>query len=117
MLILRNPAKSCEIFCFDMTKRIVHNSVEQPGKVRPRSSQMLAGLHHRRAAVDFRGDEVEETGLTFVRESLLKARNAARCTMRDRETTPASRWMRSMAPRNLFGALRRQRVTTKQQTS
>ena len=62
-----------------MTKRIVLAS-SNPGKVRE-INQMLAGLHL--AVVpqsDFGVTEAEETGLTFVENALLKARNAARFT-------------------------------------
>ena len=42
---------------------------------------MLAGLHLTVVPQsDFEVTEVEETGLTFVENALLKARNAARCT-------------------------------------
>jgi XTP/dITP diphosphohydrolase len=62
-----------------MTKRIVLAS-SNPGKVRE-INQMLAGLHL--AVVpqsDFSVPEAEETGLTFVENAILKARNAARHT-------------------------------------
>ena len=62
-----------------MTKRIVLAS-SNPGKVRE-INQMLADLHL--AVVpqsDFEVTEVEETGLTFVENAILKARNAARFT-------------------------------------
>ena len=62
-----------------MTKRIVLAS-NNPGKVRE-INQMLAGLHLTVVPQsDFEVTEVEETGLTFVENALLKARNAARCT-------------------------------------
>ncbi|MDO8754610.1 MAG: RdgB/HAM1 family non-canonical purine NTP pyrophosphatase, partial [Anaerolineales bacterium] len=71
--------KSCEIFCFDMTKRIVLAS-SNPGQVRE-INQMLAGLHLTVVPQsDFEVTEVEETGLTFVENAILKARNAARFT-------------------------------------
>ena len=62
-----------------MTKRIVLAS-SNPGKVRE-INQMLADLHL--AVVpqsDFEVTEVEEAGLTFVENAILKARNAARFT-------------------------------------
>ena len=62
-----------------MTKRIVLAS-SNPGKVRE-INQMLADLHL--AVVpqsDFEVTEAEETGLTFVENAILKARNAARFT-------------------------------------
>lgn len=62
-----------------MTKRIVLAS-NNPGKVRE-INQMLAGL--RLVVVpqsDFEVTEIEETGLTFVENAILKARNAARFT-------------------------------------
>src|SRR3989338_9052617 len=62
-----------------MTRRIVLAS-NNPGKVRE-INQMLAGLHL--AVVpqsDFGMTEAEETGLTFVENAILKARNAARFT-------------------------------------
>lgn len=62
-----------------MSKKIVLAS-GNPGKVRE-INQMLAGL--RLTVVpqsDFEVTEVEETGLTFVENALLKARNAARFT-------------------------------------
>jgi XTP/dITP diphosphohydrolase len=62
-----------------MTKRIVLAS-NNPGKVRE-INQMLGGLQL--AVVlqsDFKVPEVEETGLTFVENALLKARHAARHT-------------------------------------
>src|SRR3989344_457035 len=62
-----------------MTKRIVLAS-SNSGKVRE-INQMLADLHL--AVVpqsDFEVTEIEETGLTFVENALLKARNAARFT-------------------------------------
>ena len=62
-----------------MTKRIVLAS-SNPGKVRE-INQMLAGLHLTVASQsDFEVTEIEETGLTFVENALLKARNAARFT-------------------------------------
>ena len=62
-----------------MTKRIVLAS-NNPGKVRE-INQMLAGLHLTVVPQsDFDVTEVEETGLTFVENALLKARNAARFT-------------------------------------
>ena len=62
-----------------MTKRIVLAS-SNPGKVRE-INQMLAGLHLTVVPQsDFDVTEVEETGLTFVENALLKARNAARFT-------------------------------------
>lgn len=62
-----------------MSKKIVLAS-GNPGKVHE-INQMLAGLHL--AVVpqsDFEVTEAEETGLTFVENALLKARNAARFT-------------------------------------
>ncbi len=62
-----------------MTKRIVLAS-SNPGKVRE-INQMLAGPHLTVVPQsDFEVTEVEETGLTFVENALLKARNAARFT-------------------------------------
>ena len=62
-----------------MTKRIVLAS-NNPGKVRE-INQMLAGLHLTVVPQsDFEVTEVEETGLTFVENAILKARNAARFT-------------------------------------
>ena len=62
-----------------MTKKIVLAS-NNPGKVRE-INQILAGLHLSVVPQsDFEVTEVEETGLTFVENALLKARNAARCT-------------------------------------
>ena len=62
-----------------MTKRIVLAS-SNPGKVRE-INQMLAGLHLTVVPQsDFEVTEIEETGLTFVENALLKARNAARFT-------------------------------------
>ena len=62
-----------------MTKRIVLAS-SNPGKVRE-INQMLAGLHLTVVPQsDFEVTEIEETGLTFVENALLKARNAARHT-------------------------------------
>src|SRR3989344_349466 len=60
-----------------MTKHIVLAS-SNPGKVRE-INQMLGGLHL--AVVpqsDFKVIDAEETGLTFVENALLKARNATR---------------------------------------
>ena len=62
-----------------MTKQIVLAS-SNPGKVRE-INQMLAGLNL--AVVpqsDFKVIDAEETGLTFVENALLKARNATRHT-------------------------------------
>ncbi len=62
-----------------MTKNIVLAS-SNPGKVRE-INQMLAGLHL--AVVpqsDFKVPDAEETGLTFVENALLKARNTTRLT-------------------------------------
>ncbi|MDO8703762.1 MAG: RdgB/HAM1 family non-canonical purine NTP pyrophosphatase [Sulfuricaulis sp.] len=62
-----------------MTKNIVLAS-SNPGKVRE-INQMLGGLHL--AVVpqsDFKVIDAEETGLTFVENALLKARNATRHT-------------------------------------
>lgn len=62
-----------------MNKTVVLAS-GNPGKVRE-INQMLAGLHL--AVVpqsDFKVPEAEETGLTFVENALLKARNATRLT-------------------------------------
>lgn len=62
-----------------MTKRIILAS-NNPGKVRE-INQMLGGLQL--AVVpqsDFKVPEVEETGLTFVENALLKARHASRHT-------------------------------------
>ncbi|MBI3574373.1 MAG: RdgB/HAM1 family non-canonical purine NTP pyrophosphatase [Gammaproteobacteria bacterium] len=62
-----------------MTKRIVLAS-SNPSKVRE-INQVLAGLHLTVVPQsDFEVTEVEETGLTFVENALLKARNAARFT-------------------------------------
>lgn len=62
-----------------MTKRIVLAS-NNPGKVRE-INQILAGLHLSVVPQsDFEVTEAEETGLTFVENALLKARNAARFT-------------------------------------
>jgi XTP/dITP diphosphohydrolase len=60
-------------------KRIVLAS-SNAGKVRE-IRQLLAGLKLAVHAQDeFAVPEIEETGLTFVENALLKARNAARCT-------------------------------------
>lgn len=62
-----------------MTKKIVLAS-SNPGKVRE-INQMLAGLQL--AVVpqsDFKVPDADETGLTFVENALLKARNATRLT-------------------------------------
>jgi XTP/dITP diphosphohydrolase len=62
-----------------MTRRIVLAS-SNPGKVREINA-MLAGLHLTVVPQsDFSVVEVEETGLTFVENALLKARNATRHT-------------------------------------
>lgn len=62
-----------------MTKKIVLAS-NNPGKVRE-INQILAGLHLSVVPQsDFEVTEAEETGLTFVENALLKARNAARFT-------------------------------------
>ncbi len=62
-----------------MTKNIVLAS-SNPGKVRE-INQMLAGLHLTVVPQsDFKVVDAEETGLTFVENALLKARNAARHT-------------------------------------
>ena len=62
-----------------MTKRIVLAS-SNSGKVRE-INQMLAGLHLSVVPQsDFEVTEAEETGLTFIENALLKARNAARFT-------------------------------------
>ena len=62
-----------------MTKRIVLAS-SNPGKVRE-INHMLAGLHLSVVPQsDFEVTEAEETGLTFVENAILKARNAARFT-------------------------------------
>jgi XTP/dITP diphosphohydrolase len=62
-----------------MTKRVVLAS-NNPGKVREINA-MLAGLHLTVVPQsDFNVVEVEETGLTFVENALLKARNATRHT-------------------------------------
>ncbi len=62
-----------------MTQRIVLAS-NNPGKVRE-INQMLGGLPLSAAPQsDFKVPEVEETGLTFVENALLKARHAARHT-------------------------------------
>jgi XTP/dITP diphosphohydrolase len=62
-----------------MTKNIVLAS-SNPGKVRE-INQMLAGLHLTVVPQsDFKVIDAEETGLTFVENALLKARNATRHT-------------------------------------
>lgn len=62
-----------------MSKKIVLAS-GNPGKVRE-INQMLAGLHLSVVPQsDFEVTEAEETGLTFVENAILKARNAARFT-------------------------------------
>jgi len=62
-----------------MTKHIVLAS-SNPGKVRE-INQMLAGLHLSVVPQsDFKVMDAEETGLTFVENALLKARNATRHT-------------------------------------
>ncbi|HLD14933.1 MAG TPA: RdgB/HAM1 family non-canonical purine NTP pyrophosphatase [Burkholderiales bacterium] len=62
-----------------MAKKIVLAS-NNPGKVRE-INQMLAGLHLSVVPQsDFEVTEIEETGLTFVENAILKARNAARFT-------------------------------------
>lgn len=62
-----------------MTKQIVLAS-SNPGKVRE-INQMLAELHLTVVPQsDFKVPEAEETGLTFVENALLKARNATRHT-------------------------------------
>ncbi len=62
-----------------MTKRVVLASTN-PGKVRE-VNQLLAGLDVNVVPQsDFNVPEVEETGLSFVENALLKARNAARHT-------------------------------------
>jgi XTP/dITP diphosphohydrolase len=62
-----------------MTKRVVLAS-SNPGKVREINA-MLAGLHLTVVPQsDFSVLEAEETGLTFVENALLKARNATRHT-------------------------------------
>jgi len=62
-----------------MTKHIVLAS-SNPGKVRE-INQMLAGLHLSVVPQsDFKVIDAEETGLTFVENALLKARNATRHT-------------------------------------
>ena len=62
-----------------MSKKIVLAS-DNPGKVRE-INQMLAGLHLSVVPQsDFAVPEAEETGLTFVENAILKARNAARFT-------------------------------------
>jgi len=62
-----------------MTKHIVLAS-NNPGKVRE-INQMLAGLSLTvKPQSEFGVPEAEETGLTFVENALLKARNAARLT-------------------------------------
>ena len=62
-----------------MTKNIVLAS-SNPGKARE-INQMLAGLHLTVVPQsDFKVIDAEETGLTFIENALLKARNAARHT-------------------------------------
>ncbi len=62
-----------------MTRKIVLAS-NNPGKVRE-FNQLLAGLHLSVVPQsDFEVTEAEETGLTFVENAILKARNAARFT-------------------------------------
>ena len=62
-----------------MSKKIVLAS-SNPGKVRE-INHMLAGLHLSVVPQsDFEVTEAEETGLTFVENAILKARNAARFT-------------------------------------
>ena len=62
-----------------MNKQIVLAS-SNPGKVRE-INQMLAGLHLDVVPQsDFKVIDAEETGLTFIENALLKARNAARHT-------------------------------------
>ena len=62
-----------------MTKQIVLAS-SNPGKVRE-INQMLGGLHLSVVPQsDFKVIDAEETGLTFVENALLKARNATRHT-------------------------------------
>jgi len=62
-----------------MTKTIVLAS-NNPGKVRE-INQMLAGLHLTvKPQSEFSVPEADETGLTFVENALLKARNASRLT-------------------------------------
>lgn len=62
-----------------MSRKIVLAS-NNPGKVRE-INQMLAGLHLSVVPQsDFEVTEAEETGLTFVENAILKARNAARFT-------------------------------------
>jgi len=62
-----------------VSKKIVLAS-DNPGKVRE-INQMLAGLHLSVVPQsDFAVPEAEETGLTFVENAILKARNAARFT-------------------------------------
>lgn len=62
-----------------MTKQIVLAS-SNPGKVRE-INQMLAGLHLSVVPQsDFKVPDADETGLTFVENALLKARNATRLT-------------------------------------
>jgi XTP/dITP diphosphohydrolase len=59
-----------------MTHRIVLAS-NNPGKVRE-FNQLLAGLHFEVVPQsEYRVPEIEETGLTFVENAILKARNAA----------------------------------------
>lgn len=62
-----------------MSRKIVLAS-NNPGKVRE-FNQLLAGLHLSVVPQsDFEVTEAEETGLTFVENAILKARNAARFT-------------------------------------
>ncbi len=62
-----------------MSRKIVLAS-NNPGKVRE-INQMLAGLHLSVVPQsDFEVTEAEETGLTFVENAILKARNATRFT-------------------------------------
>ncbi len=62
-----------------MSRKIVLAS-NNPGKVRE-FNQLLAGLHLTVVPQsDFEVTEVEETGLSFVENAILKARNAARFT-------------------------------------
>ncbi len=59
-----------------MTHRIVLAS-NNPGKVRE-FAQLLADLHYEvRPQAEFQVPEAEETGLTFVENAIIKARNAA----------------------------------------
>jgi XTP/dITP diphosphohydrolase len=60
-----------------MSRRVVLAS-NNPGKVRE-FNQLLAGLHFEvMPQSEHRVPEIEETGLTFVENAILKARNAAR---------------------------------------